>query len=259
MANGLDIATEWPEPVKHLLLSQILQRGGAYFTANQTFDFTSQAARDSLTEMVKWLQVHKVMFRQLIPQQNTSVPGRLAAGATGYGWNNRAKPLSVMGYLGTWGLPSTTSQLPDGSQWQYEFHTVPPMAGNEHKFVQNSGWAFAVPKTSRNQAVAWDVARSLALSPQAMRKWSAVTNALPALRANGTPAAAAAHPSLGKVQHLLEHGQWVGYIPAAASDAALFALVNNFFAAAEGSKTVDEALADMQKTANGAIEQHRGK
>ena len=42
----------------------------------------------------------------------------------------------------------------------------------------------------------------------------------PALRANATPAAAAANPSLEKVYSLLEHGQWVGYIPAAANDAA---------------------------------------
>jgi hypothetical protein len=30
-ANGLDIDTGWPQPVKHILLSQILQRGGSYW------------------------------------------------------------------------------------------------------------------------------------------------------------------------------------------------------------------------------------
>jgi ABC-type glycerol-3-phosphate transport system substrate-binding protein len=132
------------------------------------------------------------------------------------------------------------------------------MVGDKHRFIQNSGWAFAVPRTSPNKRVAWDVARSLALSPEAMRKWSAVTGALPALRANATPAAAAATPSLQKVYSLLEHGQWVGYIPAAANDTALFAMVNNFFAAAAGEKTIEQALADMQETANRAIRQHQG-
>jgi multiple sugar transport system substrate-binding protein len=259
MANGLDIAAEWPEPVKHLFLSQILQRGGSYWSATgDTFDFDTQAARDSLAEMVKWLRVDRVMFPELIPGKNTSVPGRLAAGATGFGWGELGKPLSVMGYLGTWGVPSTVGQLPVGTSWRYEFYPLPPMVGDKHRFIQNSGWAFAVPRTSPNKRVAWDVARSLALSPEAMRKWSAVTGALPALRANATPAAASVTPALQKVQGLLEHGQWVGYIPAAANDTALFAMVNNFFAAASGQKTIEQALADMQETANRAIRQHAG-
>ena len=33
MANGLDIAADWPEPAKHLFLSQILQRGGSYWSS----------------------------------------------------------------------------------------------------------------------------------------------------------------------------------------------------------------------------------
>ena len=162
-----------------------------------------------------------------------------------------------MGYCGTWGVPSTVSQLPAGSNWHYDFFTLPPMFGTQHKFIQNSGWAFVVPRTSKNPKVAWDVARSLALSPEAARRWSAVTGALPALRANG--AATAGNPALAKVQALLEHGQWVGYIPAAANDTALFAMVNNFFAAAAGKKTVDQALMDMQQTANNAILQARGQ
>jgi ABC-type glycerol-3-phosphate transport system substrate-binding protein len=163
-----------------------------------------------------------------------------------------------MGYLGTWGVPSTVGQLPTGTSWRYEFHPLPPMVGDKHRFIQNSGWAFAVPRTSPNKRVAWDVARSLALSPEAMRKWSAVTGALAALRANATPAAAAATPSLQKVYSLREHGQWGGYIPAAANDTALFAMVNNFFAAAAGEKTIEQALVDMQETANRAIRQHQG-
>jgi ABC-type glycerol-3-phosphate transport system substrate-binding protein len=132
------------------------------------------------------------------------------------------------------------------------------MVGTEHKFIQNSGWAFAVPKTTRNPQVAWDIARSLALSPEAMRKWSSVTGALPALRVNGTAAAAASHPSLAKVQPLLEKGQWLGFIPTGAIEVVSGTLVNNFFAAATGTKSVDQALIDMQQTANEAIEKNRG-
>jgi hypothetical protein len=132
------------------------------------------------------------------------------------------------------------------------------MVGTTHKFVQNSGWAIAVPKSSKNQKVAWDIAKSIALSPERMRQWSATTGALPALKVNGTPQAAMADPMLAKVQPLLEKGQWVGYIPAGAIGTVEGAMASNFFAAVKnegevGFKTEAQALMDMQAAANAAL------
>jgi hypothetical protein len=55
------------------------------------------------------------------------------------------------------------------------------------------------------------------------------------------------------VQPLLDLGQWVGFVPAAAIDATNGGMVSNFFAAVGGTKTIDQALIDMQQTANNAI------
>ena len=118
-----------------------------------------------------------------------------------------------MGYVGTAGVPSTVAELPAGSPWTFDFFAVPPMVGTEHEFVQDSGWSFAVPNTSRNPAVAWDIARSLALSAEDMRRWSSVTGALPALKENATPETAAEHPYASKVLHLLPRGRWFGFVP----------------------------------------------
>jgi multiple sugar transport system substrate-binding protein len=257
-ANGLDIAPDWPQPAKHIFFSQILQRGGNYWSADgKTFDFNTPAAHDSLAAMVKWINTDKVMSRSLIPDKNTFVTTRLAAGATGYGWSDPAKPLSIMGYVGTWGVPDTISQMPAGVQTRYDYFTLPPMAGTEHKFVQNSGWALAVPKTSKNQKAAWDLVKGIALSAAAMKKWSATTGSLPALKVNGTPEAAASDPMLAKVQPLLEKGQWVGYIPALAIESVEGAIVSNFFDAASGKKTIEQALMDMETTSNNALAQYR--
>jgi multiple sugar transport system substrate-binding protein len=256
-ANGLDIDPIWPQPAKHIFLSQILQRGGSYWAPSGDFDFKSPAARASLQAMVDWIARDRVMSRDLVPERNTFVTTRLAMGATGYGWNDLGKPLSVMGYAGTWAMPNTIGQVPAGTSRRYEFHTVPPMVGSQHKFVQNSGWALVVPRTSKNAARAWDLARSIALSPAGARRWAATAGTLPALRANGTPEAAAGDPLLSKVQPLLEHGQWVGYIPAAAIETVEGAIVSSFFDAATGKKSVEEALTQMQDTANDALRQHR--
>jgi multiple sugar transport system substrate-binding protein len=256
-ANGLDIAPDWPQPVKHLFFSQILQRNGKYFKADGTFDFQSPEAKASFTEMVKWVRDSKVMYRSLIPDKNTFVTTRLAIGATDYGWKDPARPLSIMGYVGTWGIPSVVSQLPSGNTTRYGYFALPPMVGSQHRFVQNSGWAVGVPKTSKNARAAWDFVKALVLSPEAMRKWSAVTGALPALKANGSVAAATGDPSLSKIQPLLEQGQWVGYIPAGAIETVEGTLVSNYFDAVAGTKTVDEALRAAEITANTALAQNR--
>jgi multiple sugar transport system substrate-binding protein len=265
-ANGLDIDPAWPPAAREIFLSQILQRGGRYwvdsgvgdtmaFDASEgdTLNFTTPEARATLAEMVSWIVDDRIMSRSLVPPANTHVTTRLAAGAAGFGWNDPARPLSVMGYVGTAGVPSTVAELPPGSPWVFDFFPVPPMVGTEHVFVQDSGWAFAVPNTSRNPAVAWDIARSLALSAEDMRLWSSVTGALPALKENATPETAAEHPYAPKVLHLLPRGRWLGYVPVEAIDAFGGAILTNYFAAASGEKTIDQALLDMQTTANNAI------
>ena len=260
-ANGLDIDPDWPEPARHLLLSQILQRGGSYWAKTGDtglFDFDTQEARDSLTAMVEWVTKYRIMSPTLIPTKNTFVTVRLAKGATDFGCSgDLTKPLSAMGYAGTWAVPDVMSQLPAGSTTRFEFFRLPPMVGTEHKFVQNSGFAFAVPLTSKHPKEAWDIAKSIALSQAAMKTWAKTAGTLPALRANGTPEAAADSPLLAKVQPLLAQGQWMGYIPAASTAEVLGAMVTNYFDAVKGAKTVDQALKDMQATANMAIMQHR--
>ena len=258
LANGLDIDPSWAQPIKHIFFSQILQRGGLYWsTRGDAFDFQTPAARESLADMVSWIAKDKVMHPEIIPSTQTFVIDRLIGGASGYGWSDPAKPLAIMGYGGTWVLNAVYLLLPKERTTRYGFFRLPPMVGTEHKFVQNSGWAFAVPKTSKNQRVAWDIAKSIALSPEAMQKWSATTGALPALIANGSEEAARNNPLLAQVQPLLASGRWVGYIPAGAIETVEGAILSNFFAAARAMKTIDQALADMQQTANQALASNR--
>jgi multiple sugar transport system substrate-binding protein len=266
-ANGLDIELQgWPQPAKHIFLSQILQRGGKYWTGTgeapnfakgDNFDFTNEHAKATLTEMVKWVNDKKILHRELIPEANTFVTTRLAMGATGYGWSDVTKPLSIMGYAGTWAVPNTVSQVPAGMNTKYEFHALPPMVGAQHKFVQNSGFALVVPKTSKNQKLAWEIAKSIALSPEGARKWTTIGGALPALKANATTEAVKADPMLAKVVNLLDQGRWVGFIPAGAIETVEGAIVSSFYAAVAGTKTIDQALMEMQTTANNALMQNR--
>jgi ABC-type glycerol-3-phosphate transport system substrate-binding protein len=210
--------------------------------------------------MAGWITNDKIMSPALIPDRNTFVTMRLGRGAVGFGCSNESQPLSVMGYAGTWALPAATAERPPGSTTRFGFFPLPPMVGNEHRFVQNAGFAFAVPRTSKHQKVAWQIAGSIALNPTVMARWAKTAGTLPALRVNGNAAAAAADPGsdMAKVQPLLDAGgQWMGYIPAASTAEVLGAMTSNFFAVVKGQKTVDKALEDMQRQANDAIVQNR--
>jgi multiple sugar transport system substrate-binding protein len=259
-ANGLDIDPTWPGPAVYIFLAAILQRGGHYWAPNQqTWDLNTPEARAALTDITNWIINDKVMSLSLVPIRSDSFVGtRLAQGATGYGWNDPAKPLSVMGYLGTWGLAAVRGQLPpERKSVNYDYFALPPMVGTQHRFVTYGGWTFAVPKTSRNQRVAWDIARSLALDPAAMKQWSSTTLALPALRVNGSAEAAGSDPLLAKVQPLLENGDFIGYMPAGAIQTMEGAILSNIFDVVRGTKTVDVALADIQQTTNDAFARNR--
>jgi multiple sugar transport system substrate-binding protein len=265
-ANGLDIAMEWPQPVKHIFFSYILQKGGKYWdgggdafdsSKGHVFNFKTPEAKAAFTDMVSWITQKKVMHTSLIPTENTFVTTRLAIGSSTIGWGSTDKPLSLMGYVGTWGIPSVKGQLPAGSTTKYEFYAHPPLEGTTHKFVQNSGWSFVVPKNSKNQKAAFALLKAMVLSPETMRKWAATTGALPALKVNGTEAAAAGDPTLSRVQPLLAKGQWVGFIPAEAIETVEGALMSNYFAVVKGNKTIDQALDDMQKQSNDALALHK--
>jgi multiple sugar transport system substrate-binding protein len=260
-ANGLDIDPNWPGPMVYIFLASILQHGGQYWstTKGDMFDLSSQAAKDAMADIVSWVVKDKVMSLSLIPPgPGTFVGTRLAQGQTGFGWSDPNKPLSVMGYLGTWGLSAVRGQLlPDRKNVRYGYFAVPPMVGTQHQFVTYGGWSFAVPKTAKNPKVAWDIARSLALDPAAMRQWSATTLSLPALKANATAEAAANDPTLAQVLPLLPVGRYIGHMPAGAIQTMEGAILANVFAVVRGEKDVDRALADIQKTTNDAFVANR--
>jgi hypothetical protein len=90
-----------------------------------------------------------------------------------------------------------------------------------------------------------------------MKRWSATTVTLPALRVNGGADAASADPVLAQVQPLLERGVYIGQMPAGAIQTMEGAILSNVFAVVRGIKDVPTALADMQRTTNEAFAQNR--
>ena len=194
--------------------------------------------------MVNWVTVDKVMFRSLVPDQNTHVTTRLAAGATGYGWSDPAKPLSVMGYVGTAGRPQHGwPSCPPAASWRFDFFPLPPMVGTEHKFVQDSGWAFAVPRTSTtpggglgHRPLAGPVARGHAQMVGHHRR-----HARPAGE-RGQPSMPARTRRWPRCSRCWNTAAGWATSRSGAFETVVGAFVTNFFAAVAGTKTIDQAL-----------------
>src|SRR6185369_4227571 len=151
-ANGLDIDPNWPGPIVYIFLAQIRQRGGDYWAPGATmFNLDTPQARDALADIVSWVVKDKVMSLSLTPSDTGGfVATRLAQGTTGYGWSDPNRPLSVMGYLGSWGLAVVRHSLPPARQQEnFDYVALPPMVGNQHRFITYGGWVFAVPKTGK--------------------------------------------------------------------------------------------------------------
>jgi ABC-type glycerol-3-phosphate transport system substrate-binding protein len=181
-ANGLDIDPGWPQPAKHIFLSQILQRGGKYWSGGaatrptsakgDNFDFMNPAASATLTEMVRWVNDKKVMYQSLVPAANTFVTTRLAMGATGYGLERSPQAPERDGLTPDLGRPNTVGQVPAGATTKYDFYALPPMVGTKHSYVQNSGFALVVPKTSKKPEGGLGTSSSRSpCRPTAARKW----------------------------------------------------------------------------------------
>ena len=243
-ANGLDIDNGWPQPVKHIFLSLILQNGGKYWDGadvafdgtKHNFNFTNAAATRSLTEMVRWVAKKKVMFPDdLVPATNTFVTVRLASGASGYGWNDPAKPLSVMGYAGTWALANTVGQLSAGNSTRVRLRR--PAAHGGQRAQVRAELGLRLRRAEDQQEPQGRLGPRQGHGPLARGHAQVGRHRrarCPALKVNGTPAAAAADPQLAKVQPLFEKGQWVGYIPAGGLETIEGILVSNFFDAVKG-------------------------
>ena len=182
-------------------------------------------------------------------------------GATGYGWSDVTKPLSMMGYAGTWAVPNTVSAGARGHERpNTSSHALPPMVGAQHKFVQNSGFALRGSQDQQEpEAGLGDRQVDRAVARGRCGSGPPSAGALPALEgqrhggSGGRPI-----PMLAKVGAAAGEGPaGLGYIPAGAIETVEGAIVSNFFAAVAGTKTIDQALKEMQTTANNALMQNR--
>ena len=190
-------------PVKHILLSLILQKGGQYWTPDQTrFEFKTPQAEAA----VQWMVDAALTHRYLDPRGPASVTGPWALALV--------QERAAMVYVGTWGHAIASAALKDlGKNIELAYFAHPPFEGSQHLYVQNSGWSLVVPRSSTRAAAAMDFLKWMTTDATNVRDWNRLAGSISPLQVHASAQALASDPVVSQVQPLLLQGNWVGYIP----------------------------------------------
>jgi multiple sugar transport system substrate-binding protein len=155
------------------------------------------------------------------------------------------------GLVGPWVVPEYSGDYP-GVAANTVYVPLPPYNGSS-AFVADSGWGLTVAKDSSAADAAWDFIAFAALEPANAAKWNLASGTLPALKANGEgdgrAALVSAFPHFEPFFQILPNGRYVGNLPD--RDLLWYDIAYpHLLSALQGTETIDEALAAMQREAN---------
>jgi multiple sugar transport system substrate-binding protein len=227
-----------------MFLAGIVQQGGSYINAERTaFTFDTPEARATLAVM------------QGLIDAGANDPTTFGD-TTNWVGDCYFEEACAMGLVGPWVIGDYQDDFPDVVETT-QFVPLPLFDGaTEPRFVADSGWGLTVAESSENQALAWDFVRFVALDPENALRWNTESGTIPALRGNAEGAAATDlvvnYPQFGPFLDILQYGQYVGDIPD--RDLVYYDVIApHVLAVLQGTETVDDALAAMEREATESL------
>src|SRR5688572_26683274 len=124
------------DPIKHILLALILQQGGTFWKPDHSgFTFDTPQARTALKWLGDLAQVHKVLNVDNPPHSRWAVALLEVVEERG-----------AMVYIGTWGhaIAREIAKM-QNKEVELAYFKHPHCFGDQHVFVQSSGWSLVVP------------------------------------------------------------------------------------------------------------------
>ena len=234
-------------PVKHILLALILQQKGQFWNAERNgFRFDTPEARAAVQWMVDAAHTH----RYLDPSGPASVTGPWSLALV----QDRA----AMVYVGTWGQAIAAEALKGtGRQMELGYFSHPPFFGDQHIFVQNSGWSLVVPQNSPRVAAAMEFVKFMTTEAANVKEWNRLAGSISPLKVHATPEALVGDPAVSKVQPLLSLGRWVGYIPPVPLTETRDSWYNGVVAAMIGKVTAADGTESPFTAEHAALKMHQ--
>jgi multiple sugar transport system substrate-binding protein len=149
-------------------LSGILQLGANYFAEDgKHFKFDTPESIKTIALLTKMAKDDKVVDPTTFNGDNNWVGEAFAQGNVG------------VGVLGSWYAGDAKSAHPD---LKFDYVGLPPMFGDQHKFVSVGGWARVVGKGTKHADLAWKLAMFMAANKDNALLFNTTTATVPAMK-----------------------------------------------------------------------------
>ena len=221
-------------------LAGILEQGGNYFAEDgKHFNFNSPEAIATIQKLMDMAQ-HDGIVDPIIFNQDSEWVGE-----------SFAQGHNAIGVLGSWYVGDAKLTFPD---LKFDYVTLPPMMGSEHKFVSVGGWGYVVGKNTKHADVAWKLAAFLGADQENALFFNTKSATIPAMKAVAEdPKYLEAAPFASAVLPILEAGAYQGYLTD--PDQLAYEIVYpTILDAIQGNLTAEEAANNIQEAANEMVD-----
>lgn len=221
-------------------LAGILEQGGNYFAEDgKHFNFNSPEAIATIQKLMDMAQKDGVVDPIIFNADSEWVGDSFAQGH------------NAIGVLGSWYAGDAKLAYPD---LVFDYVTLPPMMGSEHKFVSVGGWGYVVGKSAKNPAMAWKLAAFLGADQANVLFFNSKSATIPGMKSVAAdPKYVEAVPFAAAVLPILGAGAYQGNLTD--SDQLSYEIIYpTILDAIQGNLTAEEAANAIHEAANAMVD-----
>jgi multiple sugar transport system substrate-binding protein len=221
-------------------LSGILEQGGSYLQDDgRHFNFNTPEATAAIQKFADMAIKNKIVDPVIFNADSEWVGDSFAQGH------------NAIGVLGSWYAGEAALAYPD---LKFDYVTLPPMFGDQHKFVSASGWGLTVSQSTPNAGAAWKLVNYMATNKDNGLLFATTTGTIPALKSVADePALVEKAPFLKTVLPLLPNGQYYGDLTDA-GQLEFEIIYPNILDVLQGIQTAPEAAQNIDTQANAMVD-----
>ena len=221
-------------------LAGILEQGGSYFAEDgKHFNFNSPEAVATIQKLMDMAQTDGVVDPIIFNADSEWVGDSFAQGH------------NAIGVLGSWYAGDAKIGYPD---LVFDYVSLPPMMGPEHKFVSVGGWGYVVGKSTEHPDTAWKLAAFLGANEANVLYFNSTSATIPAMKSVAADAKyVEAVPFASAVLPILDAGAYQGNLTDP-DQLAYEIIYPTILDAVQGNQTAEEAANSIHETANAMVD-----
>ncbi|NWF64874.1 MAG: sugar ABC transporter substrate-binding protein [Chloroflexi bacterium] len=221
-------------------LAGILEQGGSYFAEDgKHFNFNSPEAVATIQKLMDMAQKDGIVDPIIFNADSEWVGDSFAQGH------------NAIGVLGSWYASDAKIGYPD---LVFNYVSLPPIMGPEHKFVSVGGWGYVVGKSTQHPDIAWQLAAFLGANEANVLYFNSTSATIPAMKSvAANPKYVEAVPFAAAVLPILDAGAYQGNLTDP-DQLAYEIIYPTILDAIQGNQTAEEAANSIHEAANAMVD-----